>query len=146
MTLLRRGPKDRLSVLSDASFLSYVGALIGAGGFGAVFAKTDARLIEGWVPADELPPRIAATVMSQHRFLRAMELGFGVFALRDREAFHTDRGANRLVLAAMGTGIGVRGIGLAREGKPGPLPFAFAGSEVVAIALIFAHTRRTLRR
>jgi hypothetical protein len=147
MTLLRRQSRDRLAKASDVLYLGYVGALVSVGAFGALFAKVDARVVEGWQPAEELPPRTAATVLSQHRFLRAMELGFGVFALRDREEIHTHGPTNALFLSAMGMGIGVRGLGIAvGDGTPGPLPFAFAGYELVAIAVIFAHTRRTVRR
>jgi hypothetical protein len=140
----RRRPTDLLARASDAAFLSYVGALIGAGAWGALFAKTDTRVIEGWHPQEELAPRTAATVLSQHRFLRAMELGFGLFALRNRERFQTDAAVNRLFLGAMGTGIAVRAVGLAADGRPGPLPYLFGGSEVLAIGTIVAHTRRTV--
>jgi hypothetical protein len=147
MRLLRRESRDHLARASDVLYLSYVGALIGAGAFGALFAKTDTRLIEGWRPTEVLPPRTAATVLSQHRFLRAMELGFGLFALRAREEIYTHRPTNALFLSAMGTGIGVRAVGIAAgDGRPGPLPLAFGGSELLSIAVIFAHTRRTVRR
>jgi hypothetical protein len=140
------GERGALSVASDGLFLGYVGALIGAGAWGALFPRTDARLIEGWDPRDDLPPQVAATRLSQHRFLRAMELAFGLFALRSRAQIVTDRAWNGLFLSAMGTGIAVRGVGLVVDGKPGPLPYAFAGYELVAIGVIFAHTRTTLAR
>ena len=147
MRLLRRGSRDRLAKASDLLYLSYVGTLIGAGAFGALFAKTDDRLVEGWQPLEELSPRVAATVLSQHRFLRAMEVAFGAFALRDREAIHTQGRANALFLSALGSGIGVRALGVAAgDGTPGPGPIAFASSEVVVLAVVFAHTRRTLKR
>lgn len=141
----RRG-RGALAVASAGLFLGYVGALMGAGAWGALFPRTDARLIEGWNPRDDLPPRVAATRLSQHRFLRAMELGFGLFALRSREQIFADREWNCLFLSAMGTGIAVRGVGLVADGSPGPLPYAFAGYELVAIGVIFAHTRTTLAR
>jgi hypothetical protein len=144
MRALRRPPRDRLAKASNAMFYGYVAALLGAGGLGSLFAKTDAKLCEGWLPLEELPPKTAATVLSQHRFLRAMELGFGLFAFHERERIHTDPAINRLFLSAMGTAIGVRGLGLIHDGKPAALPFLSAGYEGISLVLLFANTRRTV--
>jgi hypothetical protein len=143
---LRTRRRSPLAVLGGALFFGYVGALVGAGAWGALFAKTDMATIAGFHPRDELPERTAATVLSQHRFLRAMELGFGLFAMRSRERIETEAAWNRLFLSAMGFGIAVRAVGWVADGRPGVAPHLFAGYELVTIAVYFAHTRSTLRR
>jgi hypothetical protein len=135
-----------LGVLSDASFYGYTGLCVVAGATGAVFARTDVALISGFHPRDQLDERSAATMLSQHRFLRAMEMGFGVLSLHERDRIHTDVPTNRLFLLLMAGGITARAIGRAVDGGPRANAYAFGGSELIGLFLIFAHTRSTLRR
>lgn len=134
-----------LAVLSDGFFYGYVGTLIGAGASGAVLAKTDVALISGFRPQEQLPPVTAANVLSQHRFLRAIELGLGLFALRFRKEIKCVRVYNRLFLSVMMLGVGARVLGRAADGRPRKSAYVFAGSELVGAGLVFAHTRATLR-
>jgi hypothetical protein len=134
-----------LAVLSDAFFYGYVATLIGAGASGALFAKIDLALISGFRPQEELPRVTAANVLSQHRFLRAIELGFGLFALRFHKEIKSVRAYNGLFLSVMMLGVGARALGRAADGRPRASAYAFAGSELVGAGLIFAHTRSTLR-
>ncbi|MCP9488685.1 MAG: hypothetical protein MSC31_02260 [Solirubrobacteraceae bacterium MAG38_C4-C5] len=46
----------------------------------------------------------------------------------------------------MACGIAARGLGRAVDGRPRANAYAFGGSELVGLVLIFAHTRSTLRR
>lgn len=135
-----------LGVLSGAFFYGYTGLCVVAGALGAVLARTDVALISGFDPRQELDERRAATMLSQHRFLRALEMGFGVLSLHERERIHTDVAMNRLFLSLMAGGIAARAVGRAVDGRPRANAYAFGGSELVGLALIFAHTRSTLRR
>lgn len=56
--------------------------LILAGGWGVLFGRVDQSRLLG-LDLDRLPTRVQANVMAQYRFLRAIELGFGLFAFRD---------------------------------------------------------------
>lgn len=142
---MRRG-RGTLPLLSDAFFYGYTGMCAVAGAAGAAFGNADVALISGFRPHDELPERPAATMLSQHRFLRAMEMGFGMFSLYERERIHRDRSTNRLFLSLMAAGIAARGAARVLDGRPRANAYLFGGSELLGLALIFAHTRSTLRR
>ena len=103
-------------------------------------------LISGFRPHQQLPDRAAATVLSQHRFLRAIEMGFGIYSLRQREPIHRDPATNRVFLSLMASGIAARALARLVDGRPRTNAYVFGGSELVGLALIFAHTRSTLRR
>ncbi len=139
---MRRG--GALPLLSDAFFYGYTGTCVVAGAGGAAFANLDVELISGFRPHEQLPARSAATVMSQHRFLRALEMGFGLFSLHERKRIHSERSSNRLFLALMGSGIAARLLARAADGRPRANAYLFGGSELLGLALIFAHTRSTL--
>ena len=83
--------------------------------------------------------------MSQYRFLRAIEIGFGVFAVRFRNQIFHDQVFNRLFLVIMAGGIAGRILGLVFDGIPSIAMLFFLTFEVVGITLIFAFTRETVR-
>ncbi len=70
-----RSRQRALGRVSDAFFYGYTGMCVVAGAMGAVFARTDVALISGFHPSDQLREHSAATMLSQHRFLRALEMG-----------------------------------------------------------------------
>lgn len=142
-----RAPRGRvLGVLSDAFFYGYTGLCVAAGATGAVFARSDVALIAGFDPRERLDERSAATMLNQYRFLRAIEMGFGMLSLHERARIHTDVPTNRLFLSLMACGIAARAVGRAVDGRPRANAHVFGGSELVGLVLIFSHTRSTLRR
>lgn len=136
--------RDTLARASDAFFYGYTGTCVAAGATGALFGRADLALISDFHPHRELSPRSAATVMSQHRFLRAIEMGFGTFSLYERGRIHSDRTTNRLFLSVMGSGIAARALARAVDGRPRANAYLFGGFELVGLGLIYAHTRSTL--
>jgi len=126
--------------LARLLFYGYVLTLIVAGLWGAVFAARDIRLISG-VETGRLPVDQGAALLSQYRFLRAIELGFGVFALVYRERVFADRSVNLAFLTIMGLGIAARALGFLVEGHPDPFMVFFAAYEAVAIVVIAIVTR-----
>jgi hypothetical protein len=84
--------------------------------------------------------------VSQYRFFRAIECGFGAFAFRFRKAIFEKRVFNRLFLGTMFGGVAARTISLALDGPPFPAFYAFLLSELIGGTLIFIHTRTTLER
>ena len=108
-----------------------------------VGARLDHRLLLG-LDLASLERRTAASVVSQYRFLRAIECGFGLFAFLWRHEIFTQQPFNRLFLATMVLGVVARIISLAVEGRPRPVFYFFLGSEAVGAILIFAYTRGTL--
>jgi hypothetical protein len=121
-------------------FFGYVLLLIVAGAWGIVGARLDMRWLLR-LHLDDLPDRAQANLVSQYRFLRAMELGFGLFALRYwREIFRL-RSYNRIFLAAMACGVGARLLSLAADGLPSFWMYLFLAWELVGVVTIFAYTR-----
>jgi hypothetical protein len=122
-------------------FFGYVVLLIVAGAWGIVGAHLDMRWLLR-VHLDDLPDRAQANLLSQYRFLRAMELGFGLFALRYwREIFRL-RSYNRIFLAAMASGVAARLISLGADGWPSWWMYTFLAWEVAGVVAIFVYTRR----
>jgi hypothetical protein len=114
--------------------------LVVAGAWGIIGARLDIRWLL-LVHLDDLPGRAQANLLSQYRFLRAMELGFGLFALRYwREIFRL-RSYNRIFLAAMASGVAARLISLGADGWPSIWMYAFLGWELAGVVAIFAYTR-----
>jgi hypothetical protein len=129
--------------LTFVLFFSYVALLIVAGAWGIVGARLDMRWLLR-LHLDDLPDRAQANLLSQYRFLRAMELGFGLFALRYwREIFRL-RSYNRIFLAAMASGVGARLISLGADGWPSVWMYAFLAWELAGVVAIFAYTRPRL--
>ena len=125
-------------------FYGYVGTLIVAGVWGVFFARIDMPLLLN-VQIDHLPPVTAANLLSQYRFLRAIEIGFGVLAITFRNEIFHDQVFNRLFLVIMAGGIAGRILGLVFDGIPSIAMLFFLTFEVVGITLIFAFTRETVR-
>ena len=124
-------------------FYGYVGLLMLAGGWGVVFGRVDQSLLLD-LELDDLPRRTQANVMSQYRFLRALELGFGLWAFVYRDEIHRRRPHNRLFLFTMGSGVTGRLLSLRFDGSPSPAMYAFLAWELAGVPVIYADTRRTL--
>ena len=128
---------------SLAFFFVYVATLIAAGAWGIFGARFDMRvLLQLHIHA--LPHRTAANLLNQYRFLRAIELGFGVFAITNWRRIYSVRSYNRLFLSAMGAGVAARLLSLALDGAPSWWMNVFLGFELVGIVLIFLATRSGL--
>ena len=133
-----------MKILAYGLFYAYVGPLIVAGAWGIVGARIDQRVLIG-LSLDGLEPVTVASLLSQYRFLRAVELGFGLFALSYRTEIFTVPTYNRLFLAVMTLGVLTRVISLAVDGLPRPVFFVFLLTEAAGVAAIYAYSRRTLR-
>ena len=121
-------------------FFAYVATLILAGAWGVVGARLDMRILLQLHLAN-LPDRAATNLLSQYRFLRAIELGFGLFALRFWREIYRLRSYNRLFLATMACGVGARVLSLIADGVPSVWMIGFLGWELVGVVLIFLATR-----
>ena len=129
--------------MSLVFFYAYVALLIVAGAWGIVDARLDMRVLLQ-LHVHDLPHRTAANLLSQYRFLRAIELGFGVFALTQRRRIYSVRSNNRLFLSVMAAGVAARFISFAFDGTPSWWMFVFLGWELVGVVLIFLATRSGL--
>ncbi len=133
-----------MKTLAYGLFYVYVGTLILAGAWGIVGARLDQRLLFG-LSLHELDRVTAASLLSQYRFLRAVELGFGLFALIYRVEIFTVPAYNRLFLTIMTLGVLTRVFSLAVDGLPRPVFFVFLLTEAAGVVAIYAYSRTTLR-
>ncbi|MGH9114768.1 MAG: DUF4345 family protein [Acidimicrobiales bacterium] len=122
-------------------FWAYVGTVLGAGAWGVAGARVDFPVLLEQ-PLEGLSARGSANVLSQYRFLRGLEAGFGLSAVSQREAIFAGRSLpNRLFLAAMGLGIVGRVLGWAIDGRPRRLMLGFLAVEVAGWGCIAMTTR-----
>ena len=130
---------------SNIFFYSYVGTLILAGVWGVFFARIDMLLLLN-VQIDHLPPGTAANLLSQYRFLRAIELGFGLFAFVFRDQIYHVQNYNRIFLSVMAFGVLARMVAIVLDGSPSLVMYLFAIFEVIGVIIIFVYTRSTLAK
>lgn len=126
-------------------FYTYIGLVCLAGLWGAFgLARLDFSLL---MQADlaVLTDRAEVNVLSQYRFLRALELGFGLFALSCVREIFNERKFNQLFLSIMGMGFLARAVSLFYEGMPNGMMLFFMLYELAGLILIFIYTRQTIR-
>jgi len=123
---------------------TYIGLVILAGFWGAFISPAfDFRFLFSLDPA-LLGTFERVNLISQYRFLRAIELGFGVFALLFQyEIFH-DKKFNQLFLFIMFSGILARIVSFFAEGIPSSLFLFFLIYEGVGWMVIYRFSRSTL--
>lgn len=132
-----------MRVAARVLFYGYVGLLVVAGAWGIVGARADfSSLLQ--FPLEGSSPSAEANLVSQYRFLRAMELGFGGFALIFRTQVFTRPAFNRLFLGTMGAGVLARVVSLVADGRPSPIMLVFLAWEAVGVLLIAWDTREVL--
>lgn len=128
-----------LSVAALVLFYAYVLTLIAAGVWGVFGARLDFPDFMRQEVSD-LDADAVNSMLSQYRFLRAIEAGFGVFALRFRREIFTDPTFNRLFLGWMGFGILARLVGLGLEGWPQVVMIGALVGEVLGLAAVTLDT------
>jgi hypothetical protein len=130
-----------MKALSWIFFFGYAGSLLVFGGLGTFTAHIDHRLLFHINPSG-LPQLAAASILSQYRFLRAIECGFGLFALCFRREIFTQTLLNRVFLGTMFFGVTARFISLVWDGPPYPIFYFFFGSELIGGIVILLYTRK----
>jgi hypothetical protein len=79
----------------------------------------------------------AASLLSQYRFLRAVELGYGLVAARYWRLIFADRRFGVPFLVVMALGVAARVVGIVWDGWPSALFLFFMVSEAVGVAVIW---------
>jgi uncharacterized protein DUF4345 len=133
-----------MKLLAEIFFYGYTGPLILAGVWGTLAARLDQRFLFGLNLAS-LDGSIGASLLSQYRFLRAIELGFGTFGVMFHREIFTLRSFNRLFLATMVAGVLARVISRVIDGRPRPVFMFFLVWEAVGAVVILQYTRTLLR-
>lgn len=123
-------------------FYTYIGLVLLAGFWGAfLFPQMDfPYLME--MDLSSLPEHSKINLLSQYRFLRALELGFGLFSiLFIKEIFREDK-FNKLFLGIMGLGVLARLVSWVVDGVPNHLFLFFLAYEAVGWLIILVYSRK----
>jgi Domain of unknown function (DUF4345) len=143
-----RGDGDRdgegVKMLAAALFYGYVLTLLVAGAWGMVGARLDQRYLFG-LDLATMPTLVTTNLVSQYRFLRAVELGYGLFAWRYRAEILKPSPYSALFLTTMALGVLARLISLLLDGVPRGLFLFFLIYELVGVAAIWITVWRTPR-
>ena len=132
-----------MKFISYFFFYTYIGLVCLAGFWGAFFrADLDFLLLMG-LDTNTLTEDIRINLLSQYRFLRALELGFGLFAFFFTKEIFTQKKFNTLFLIIMASGILARLASLLYEGSPSGMMYFFLVYEIIGWLFIYLYTRQT---
>lgn len=127
-------------------YYSYIGLVAIAGFWGAfINPRFDFRMLFN-LDTDILTDFQRVNLVSQYRFLRAVELGFGVFSILFVKHVFSEKKFNRLFLFIMASGVLARITSIVMDGSPGGLMYFFLGFELVGVAVIYYYSRILLRQ
>lgn len=125
-------------------FYTYIGLVIIAGFWGAFVNPVwdFATLFQFQI--NELDDFERINILSQYRFLRAIELGFGIFSLVFMKEIFSGRKFNSIFLIIMGLGIAARVASWIVDGNPSLLTKFFLFYEALGWVLIFIYSKNSI--
>ena len=123
-------------------FYTYIGLVVLAGFWGAFLLPwmDFPYLME--MDLSTLPEHAKINLLSQYRFLRALELGFGLFSLLFIKEIFNNVKFNKLFLTIMGMGILARLVSWLVDGTPNLLLLFFFAYEAVGWFIIMVYSRK----
>jgi hypothetical protein len=125
-------------------YYTYIGLVIVAGFWGAfINPYFDYRLLFNF-DIHTLPDFQRINMVSQYRFLRAIELGFGIFSILFVKNIFSEIKFNRLFIFIMGAGVLSRIISIVIDGSPSGLMYFFLAFELVGITVISFYSRKLI--
>lgn len=131
-----------MKLLSYFFFYTYIGLVSIAGFWGAFLgAGYDQQLLFNF-DIEALGETTQANVLTQYRFLRAMELGYGFFAIAFRKEIFSVRKFNILFLAIMVSGVLARVVSLIFDGSPSWIFYFFMIYEAIGAAIIYIYSQK----
>jgi hypothetical protein len=130
-----------MKLVSYFFFYTYVGLIILAGFWGAFMnVNVDFQLLFNMNP-QILPDGLRVDLISQYRFLRAIELGFGAFSIIFAKNIFSEKKFNMLFLFIMASGVLARIVSIVVEGIPNNLMLFFLIYELTGVCVIFLYSR-----
>lgn len=122
-------------------FYTYIGLVLLAGFWGAfINPQFDFQQLFD-LNLNDLSNYSKINLLSQYRFLRAIEMGFGIFCFYFTIQIFTKKVFNTLFLIIMGSGILARIVSLIADGQPSTLSLFFMIYEFIALVFIVIYTR-----
>ncbi len=135
-----------MKTLNYFLFYTYVGLVIVAGFWGAfINPYFDLRLLFDLEP-NTLTEYTKVNILSQYRFLRAIELGFGLFSVIFFRQIFYERQFNTLFLTIMSLGVLARVFSIIVDGMPSSLFLFFLIYEMVGVVVIYMYSKTTIHQ
>jgi hypothetical protein len=131
-----------MKFLNFIFFYTYIGLVLLAGFWGAFLYPILDFTYLFKLDINGLPEISKVNMLSQYRFLRALELGFGLFAIFFFKEIFLIRKYNQLFLAIMGLGILSRTVSWMIDGMPSAIFLFFLFYEAVGWVVIFIYSRK----
>lgn len=126
-------------------FYCYIGLVLHAGFWGAfIGADFDQKLLFN-LDTQTLPESTRIDLLSQYRFLRALEFGFGLFAILFRKEIFSEKKFNTLFLAIMGSGVLARAVSIVVDGLPSAPTWFFWIFELIGVIIIYLYSSKKIR-
>lgn len=125
-------------------FYCYIGLVLVAGFWGAFLgADFDQQFLFDLNTAT-LADATRTDLLSQYRFLRALEFGYGLFAVAFRKEIFSYKKFHWVYLVIMLSGVLARVVSLADDGSPSALFYFFLIFEFVGVVIIYLYCRNRL--
>ena len=125
-------------------FYTYIGLVLVAGFWGAfINPYFDFKLLFDLDP-HTLNEYSRVNLLVQYRFLRALELGFGLFAILFVKNIFTEKTFNTLFLVVMASGVLARSFSWIVDGTPSVLSRLFLFYELLGLVIIFLYSKRNV--
>ena len=126
-----------MRLLAQVAFWGYVAMLVAVGASGIFIARWElTRLLR--LPVASYAPDVRATLLNQYRFLKAVELGFGAFAVVFHREIFAEPRVHALFLFMLFAGAAARALSIAVDGRPHVAYVAFTALEIVTGLLVLA--------
>ncbi len=127
--------------LSYLFFYTYIGLVLLAGFWGAFLnPHLEFRFFFDLDP-NTLTDHARINLLSQYRFLRALEFGFGLFSILFVTKIFSEKAFNVLFLVIMASGVLARMMSWILDGTPNFFSQFFMFYELVGLIIIFIYTQ-----
>lgn len=130
-----------MTMLARLCFWGYALTLVGIGLTGVLAAQWELPAVFS-VNLDAMDPLQRATLLNQYRFLKGIELAFGMFCLAYRREIFSRRRDLRVFLAGLFAGVAARLGSWIVDGTPQTMFLAFMALELLAGVLVWRVARR----
>lgn len=134
-----------ISRLTRALLYVYIAVFVVSGAGSVLFAGPEMHIFFGLEPG-ALEGRAGASLLNQYRFLRAVELGFGLMLWVLRDRLFVDRAIRNVFLIAFFAIPVARAVSIALDGMPRWPFLALMVIELLLFALFAAHAASAARR
>jgi hypothetical protein len=125
-------------------YYGYTGLVVAAGFWGAFINPSFDYCLLFDFDTQTLPDFQRINMMSQYRFLRAIELGFGLFSILFVKIIFSEKKFNRFFILTMSAGVLSRITSIVMDGSPSFLMYFFLGFELIGVLVIYFYSLKLI--